>query len=165
MMPLAPDCKTEDDVKINILLPFLEGLGYKTAHCEFNKAIEVQQGRKVKNIFADVVVYSSAAKTAPLILCETKAPNEILNRYVREQAISYARLLPRIAPLVLITNGHQFQFFQTLNKNRIPSYPGGRIWKRMLLIFSLAGIYKKRFASKLNTVSSSSTMSSRSKTC
>ncbi len=116
-------CKTEDDVKINVLLPFLEGLGYKTAHCEFNKAIEVQEGRKVKNIFADVVVYSSAAKTAPLVLCETKAPNEILSRFVKEQAISYARLLPRIAPLVLITNGHQFQFFQTLNKNRIPELP------------------------------------------
>jgi type I restriction enzyme M protein len=128
-------CKTEDDVKISVLLPFLEGLGYKTAHCEFNKAIEVQEGRKLKSIFADVVVYSSAAKTAPLILCETKAPNEILNRFVREQAISYARLLPRIAPLVLITNGHQFQFFQTLNKNRIPELPRRKDLERDVVNF------------------------------
>jgi type I restriction enzyme M protein len=131
-------CKTEDDVKINVLLPFLEGLGYKAGHCEFNKAIEVQEGRKVKNIFADVVVYSSAAKTAPLILCETKAPNEILNRFVREQAISYARLLPRIAPLVLITNGHQFQFFQTVNKNRIPELPRRKDLEKDLVNFLIS---------------------------
>ncbi len=132
---LPLDCKTEDDVKVKILLPFLESLGYKTAHCEFNRTIEVQEGRKVKSIFADVVVYSSAAKTAPLILCETKAPNEILNRFVREQAISYARLLPRIAPLVLITNGQQFQFFQTLNKNRIPELPRRRDLEKDIVNF------------------------------
>jgi type I restriction enzyme M protein len=132
------NCKTEDDVKIQVLLPYIEGLGYKTNHCEFNKAIEVQEGRKVKKIFADVVVYSSASKTAPLILCETKAPNEILNRFVKEQAISYARLLPRIAPLVLITNGTQFQFFQTLNKNRIPELPRRKDLEKDILNFLIS---------------------------
>lgn len=134
-MPANPDYKSEEDVKINVLLPYLESLGYKSTHCDFNKAIDVQEGRKVKTIFADVVVYSSVAKSAPLILCETKAPTEVLNRAVKEQAISYARLLPRIAPLVLITNGHQFQFFQSLNKNRIPELPARKDLHKDLVNF------------------------------
>jgi hypothetical protein len=31
-------CWNLTNFKISVLLPFLEGLGYKTAHCEFNKA-------------------------------------------------------------------------------------------------------------------------------
>jgi type I restriction enzyme M protein len=114
---------TEEDVKIKFLLPLLEKLGYKLSHCEFEKAIEVQEGRKQKTIYADVVIYASAKKNAPLIVCDTKAPDEPLDKFAKEQAISYARLLPQIAPLALITNGSQVQVFQTLNKNRIPELP------------------------------------------
>jgi len=88
--------KTEEDVKIKFLLPFLEEHGYKPSQCDFEKAIDVQEGRKHKKIFADVVVYSSSKKQAPIILCETKPPQEILSKSVKEQAISYARLLPKI---------------------------------------------------------------------
>ncbi len=117
------DFKTEDDVKIKFLVPYLRSLGYPGDCLDFNKAIVVQEGRKQKTIFADVVVYASAQKKAPIIVCETKAPDEVLTRFVREQAISYARLLPRIAPITLITNGAQTQVFQTLNKNRIADVP------------------------------------------
>lgn len=115
--------KTEEDVRIKFLLPFLKERGYKESHVRFEQGVEVQEGRKRKTIYADAVVYSSARADAPLVLCETKAPNEVLDRRVKEQAISYARLLPRIAPLVLITNGLQVQVFQTLNKNRIAELP------------------------------------------
>ncbi len=117
------DLKTEEDVKIKFLMPYLRSLGYKEECLDFNKAIEVQEGRKQKTIYADVVVYASPQKKAPIILCETKSPEEVLTRFVREQAISYARLLPRIAPIALITNGLQTQVFQTLNKNRIAEAP------------------------------------------
>ncbi len=117
------DLKTEEDVKIKFLLPYLEEHGYKLSQCEFNRSIDVQEGRKTKKIFADVVVYTSPRKQAPLILCETKPPYEILNKSVKEQAISYARLLPKIAPLALITNGQQVQVFQVINKNRISQLP------------------------------------------
>jgi type I restriction enzyme M protein len=132
---MGTDLNTEEDVKIKFLLPLLEGLGYKRSFCEFNKDIEVQEGRKRKHIFADVVVHTSSKKSSPLILCETKSPNEVLDRFVKEQAISYARLLPRIAPLVVITNGLQIQVFQTLNKNRIAEIPSRRELKTDLLEF------------------------------
>jgi len=115
--------KNEEEVKINFLLPFLKTKGYNEDCYDFNKSIEIHEGRKRKNIFADVVVYASSQKIAPIILCETKSPDEILNRSVKEQAISYARLLPKIAPLCLITNGLQIQVYQTLNKNRISQLP------------------------------------------
>lgn len=117
------DLRTEEDVKIKFLLPFLQSHGYKVECCDFEKAIEVQEGTRRKNIFADVIVYSSKAKTVPLICCETKGPEEVLDRQAREQAISYARLLPKIAPLALLTNGKQVQVFQSLSKNRLEVLP------------------------------------------
>lgn len=117
------ELKTEDDVKIKFLLPFLKNLGYTKNCIDFNKSIEIQEGRKRKTIYADLVVYESTKKRSPLIVCETKAPNEILDKFVKEQAISYARLLPQIVPLALITNGSQVQIYQTLNKNRIGYLP------------------------------------------
>jgi hypothetical protein len=117
------DLVSEEDVKVKFLLPFLEQKGYTIPCCDFNKSIEVQEGRKSKKIFADVVVYSSTKKDTPILLCETKRPIEILNRSVREQAISYARLLPKIVPFALITNGIQVQVFQTITKSRIRELP------------------------------------------
>ncbi len=115
--------RSEEDVKIHFLLPYLEERGYKKGCVQFDVGIEVQEGRKRKTIHADAVVYSTPKCDAPLLVCETKAPNEILDRKVRDQAISYARLLPRIAPLVLTTNGTQVQIFQTLDKGRLKDLP------------------------------------------
>lgn len=117
------DLTTEEDVKVKFLLPLLEAHGYKPNVCEFEKAIEIQEGRKRKKIFADVIVYTSASKKTPLILCETKAPTTVVDRLAREQAISYARLLPKIAPFALVTNGGTTQIFQTVTKNRVHELP------------------------------------------
>lgn len=117
---------SEEDVKFKYLVPYLADRGYKQSCIDFNVPVEVHEGRKKKTIFADAIVYASPSKKAPLIVCETKAPIEVLDRAVREQAISYARLLPRIAPLTLITNGAQVQVFHTLNKTRIAELPSRR---------------------------------------
>jgi type I restriction enzyme M protein len=119
----VPELRSEEDVKIHVLLPYLEKLGYQSSCFEFERGIEIQEGRKCKTIFPDIVVYSDSRREAPLLVCDTKAPNEILDKRAREQVISYARLLPRIAPLALLTNGSQTQVFQTLHKNRIAHLP------------------------------------------
>ena len=131
------DLRSEEDVKIKFLVPYLERKGYKSDCIDFNKPIEIQEGRKTKTIFADAVVYTTAAKTAPLIVCETKPPNEPLTNKDKEQAISYARLLPRIAPLVLLTNG-QTRVFQTLSKNRITDLPDRKDLKDDFVKFVLS---------------------------
>lgn len=115
--------RSEEDVKFKFLVPYLERLGYRQDCIAFNVAVQVQEGRKKKTIFADAIVYATRAHKAPLIVCETKAPTEVLDRAAREQVISYARLLPRIAPLALLTNGSQIQIFHTLQKVRQPDLP------------------------------------------
>jgi Type I restriction-modification system methyltransferase subunit len=129
--------RTEEDVKVKYLLPLLEKMGYISQLCEFEKAVEIHEGRKSKTIYADIVVYSSAKHESPLLLCETKGPNEVLDRHVKEQAISYARLMPKIVPLVLITNGSQLQVYETLNKTRLSELPQKKDLKKDVVHFLL----------------------------
>jgi type I restriction enzyme M protein len=117
------DYSSEDDVKYKFAVSFLEKKGYSTDFMDFNKSIKVQEGRKEKTIFADIVVYIDKKKQSPIILVETKSPNEILNKAAVEQAISYARLLPRIAPFALLTNSSQTRIYQVVDKNRIEELP------------------------------------------
>ena len=129
---------TEEDVRIKVLVPFLRELGYDENCIDYEVAIEVQEGRKRKRIFADAVVYANAKRTAPILLCETKHPNEPLTRAAREQAVSYARLLDTIAPLVLITNGAQTHVFHVLSKSRLPQLPPRKELDKDILKFVLS---------------------------
>jgi len=115
--------RSEEDVKIQFAIPMLEALGYKKDCMTFEESIPIQEGKKKKNIFVDIVVYSDRKKDTPLLVAETKAPDEILDRDDREQVISYARLLPKIAPLAVLTNGFTTQVYQTLDKTRIKAIP------------------------------------------
>ncbi|MFI5087748.1 MAG: restriction endonuclease subunit M, partial [Terriglobales bacterium] len=136
-VPSIPDLQSEEDVKIHFLVPFLESKGYRQECIAFNRAIEVQEGRRQKTIYADAVVYTSPTKKTPLLVCETKPPDEVLGRAQKEQAISYARLLPRIAPLALLTNGTQIQVFHSLSKHRIKDLPERKELKDDFLKFVL----------------------------
>ena len=109
----------EEEIKIRIVIPWLESLGYKQNCMAFGKSIEVQEGVKKKTIFADIVVYSDRKRETPLIVIDTKSPKEVLSKNGRDQVISYARLLPKIAPLAVLTNGRIKQIFQTIDKTRI----------------------------------------------
>lgn len=113
----------EEEVKVQLVLPWLEKLGYKRDFMEFEKTITIQEGRKSKSIFADIVIYTDKKKVTPLIVVDTKSPKEILSKSGRDQVISYARLLPKIAPIAVLTNGEMTQVFQTLDKTRIKDLP------------------------------------------
>lgn len=113
----------EEEVKIHLVLPWLEKLGYKKEYMEFEKTIKINEGRKTKSIFADIVVYTDKKLQTPLIVVDTKSPSEILSKNGRDQVISYARLLPKIAPIAILTNGNNSQVYQTLDKSRIKALP------------------------------------------
>lgn len=117
------DLRTEEDVKIKVVLPYLKSLGFDESMMDFEKSIIVQEGRKQKKLFADIVVYLDSRKEAPMVLVETKSPTEILGRSVKEQAISYARLLDRIAPFTVISNGISTHVFHTITKERLKELP------------------------------------------
>ena len=90
----------EEEVKIHLIIPWLESLGYKKEFMEFEKTIKINEGRKTKSIFADIVVYTDKNLETPLVVIDTKSPNEILSREGRDQVISYARLLPKLHRLL-----------------------------------------------------------------
>ena len=117
------DYQNEEEIKIQVVIPWLEKLGYKRECMEFEKTIPVQEGRKKKSIFADIVIYVDIRKDTPLIVVDTKSPKQILSKRDRDQVISYARLLRKIAPLAVLANGQTIQVYQTLDKTRIKELP------------------------------------------
>lgn len=118
--------KTEEDVKVKILLPLLREKGYDLDLCDFEKSINVQQGRQSRNIFADVVIYGDKRMQRPLIAVDTKPPKEPISDRDRGQAISYARLLDTIAPLAVVTNGHSVEAYDTYSRRRLVDLPDKR---------------------------------------
>jgi type I restriction enzyme M protein len=113
----------EEEIKVHVVIPWLESLGYKKDCMEFEKTIKVQEGRKSKSIFADIVIYSDKKLETPIIVVDTKGPKEILSKSGRDQVISYARLLPKIAPIAVLTNGTNNHIYQTLDKSRLKELP------------------------------------------
>jgi type I restriction enzyme M protein len=122
-LPNSSDYSSEDDVRFKFVVSYLKKKGYSVDCVDFNKSIKVQEGRKEKTIFADAVVYIDEKKQSSIILVETKSPNEVLGKADMEQAISYARLLPRIAPFALLTNSVQTRVYQVVTKDRIADIP------------------------------------------
>lgn len=117
------NCKSEEDVKVKVVLPYLQKLGYGLDQMEFEKTIEINEGTKKKSIFADIIIYTNKKKDTPIIVVDTKSPSDILTTNGKNQVISYARLLPKIAPIAVLTNGINTQVFQTIDKTRIKDIP------------------------------------------
>lgn len=123
MKPDSIEYRNEEEVKIQAVLPWLEALGYKRECMEFEKQISVQEGRKKKSVFADIVIYTGKSKETPLVVVDAKSPHVVLSKTDRDQVVSYARLLPQLAPLAVLTNGQIVQVYQTLDKTRIKELP------------------------------------------
>lgn len=120
-----PELYSEQDVISKVVVPGLAALGYDETKkgsgvvVRFNHPITAQQGREKKTIYADLVVF---VNEAPVIVVDGKNPREHLTENDREQAISYARLLPDIAPYAALCNG-TWQIFDTTTKQQIRALP------------------------------------------
>ena len=122
------DLYSEQDVTSKVVVPLLTTLGYDEKKTKsngvvlrFNHPISVAQGRETKTIFADIVVF---VHDTPVIVVEAKNPRAYLTENDREQVISYARLLPNIAPYAALCNGGWliFDAVQKRQINNLPSY-------------------------------------------
>ena len=58
-----------------------------------------------------------------MIVIDAKNPRIYLTENDREQVVSYARLLPNIAPYAALCNGGGWQVFETIRKQRIKALP------------------------------------------
>ena len=120
------DLYSEQDVTTKVIVPHLISLGYDEAKNEqngvvvhYNHPITAQQGRDKKTIYADIVV---VVNNTPVIVIDAKNPRNYLTENDREQVVSYARLLPNIAPYAALCNG-AWQVFDTVGKQQIEALP------------------------------------------
>ena len=117
---------SEQDAETKVIVPALVKLGYdesipgRDVVLRFRHPIAARQGREIRTIFADIVVFVGEA---PMIVIDAKNPRRYLTENDREQVISYARLIGDISPYAGLCNGHTWQIFDTVTKQQIPSLP------------------------------------------
>lgn len=96
--------KTEEDVKIKVIVPFLEQLGYDESDMGYETPISVQVGtRKLPDIRADITIKVDG--NVQLII-DTKRPSITLSEKEILQCTSYAKLVSTPpAVYAITTNG------------------------------------------------------------
>ncbi|HVR09139.1 MAG TPA: hypothetical protein VMW75_13905, partial [Thermoanaerobaculia bacterium] len=108
----------EEAVKNRLILPYLQRLGFVPSELHFEQVVELRIGRRMQRLARssgrlDIRV---ARGTRNLFLVETKAEGLVLTDDDRDQAISYARLLEPMAPVVLLTNGSQHRLIDSISR-------------------------------------------------
>lgn len=95
--------KTEEDVKIHIILPYLSLLGFDSSKIRFENAMPVQAGTKKITVQSDIEIEEGGNTE---IVIDVKAPNVSLNDKEILQSISYAKLVSTPPALyAIVTNG------------------------------------------------------------
>lgn len=127
---------TEEDIRSLVVNSWLTGHGIQLSEISLEFAFEVQLGRNVWKVDgraksnerdksvatrprSDVLVRRGNTN---LMIIEVKGPNEPLDDHARNQGISYARLLPQIAPFVVVTNGRESKLFDAVTTERIDGH-------------------------------------------
>lgn len=138
--------KSEDDVRTKVVIPWLIEKGFNLQQISVEYSFSIRLGRSTfkaesgflnnegKNALdirgahktyyprADVLVRDDSGNN--LLVIEVKSPQEKLNDMVRDQAISYARLLidGNIAPFSVITNGLETKVFDSITKLEVTNF-------------------------------------------
>lgn len=95
--------KSEEDVKMHVVRPFLESLGYKLDNMRFEHSMPVQAGTRQINVKSDIEIFENG--NVELIL-DTKAPSVSLSEKDILQSISYAKLVSTPPAIyAVVTNG------------------------------------------------------------
>lgn len=92
--------KSEEDVKINIIIPFLKVLGYETTEMRFENTIEVQIGTKKTNVRSDIELFIDS--NVQLIIDVKGSKISIAEKEIL-QSSSYAKLISTPPAIYAIT--------------------------------------------------------------
>jgi len=117
----------EEEVKVRIILPWLQdhGLAPDELALETSFSLHIgtnavviggRRGKTRQRARLDILVRRRGMN---LLVIEVKERSELLSEDDRDQAISYARLLHPVTPFALVTNGKDFQLYDTLTKESI----------------------------------------------
>jgi hypothetical protein len=116
---------TEEDLRGRLLLPFLYNLNIAPDQLRLEHRFQLKLGHHwvtragdapSETIAgrADILVTNPAGE--PLFIVELKRQDASLTDEDRDQGISYARLLERMAPFVLVTNGRDSHLYDTVTR-------------------------------------------------
>ncbi|MCK4358595.1 MAG: type I restriction enzyme HsdR N-terminal domain-containing protein [Candidatus Cloacimonetes bacterium] len=125
----------EEEVKNKIIIPWLKkDLRFDEHSLEFEKSFKIHAGRGIYKIVGnkekfttkenirprlDILVKENKEHGKNLFVIEVKREGHKITADDREQAISYARLTDNITPFSIVTNGKDFQLFDTITKEEI----------------------------------------------
>lgn len=95
--------KTEEDIKVKVLIPYLYSLGYSDDDLRFENAIDVQIGSKRTKVFSDIEILINGKVE---VVIDTKKPTNSLAERDVLQSVSYAKLIDTPHALYgIATNG------------------------------------------------------------
>lgn len=94
---------TEEDLKVKVLVPFLQELGYSGEDIRFEHGIDVTIGSKKTTVFSDLEIIIDGRVE---IVIDTKTPSKSLSEKDILQSVSYAKLISTPPALYgITTNG------------------------------------------------------------
>jgi len=109
-----------------LIAPFFRELGFDESEIQYETKFEIRLGRGTHSIetteedkkrgFLDILFKRNDDN---LFVVEVKHEDHILNENDVLQAISYARLLPQIAPFCIVTNGKETKLIDTITTDEI----------------------------------------------
>lgn len=127
MTPDQPILENEEDVKNNLLLPFLETLGIAPDELAFERSFKLQFGHSVYEVKTFEQREKAGARLdilyrkeeQNLFVVEVKGPGIQIHQEDVDQAISYASLVRPIAPFVIVTNGAETRVHDTVSGKKL----------------------------------------------
>ncbi len=113
--------KTEEDLKIKVLLPYLRSLGYMDSEFRFEHSIDVTIGTKKTTVFSDLeIIVDGKAE----IVIDTKSPSKSISEKDVLQSASYAKLINTPPALYgITTNGLECIVTNVYTGKRISEIP------------------------------------------
>jgi type I restriction enzyme M protein len=114
--------KTEEDLKVKVIVPYLEELGYEKKEIRFENAIEVNIGTRRTKVYSDIEVLINNKVE---MIIDTKSPKNSLSEKDMLQSESYAKLIDTPPALYgITTNGIETiatNVYEGKRKTEIPS--------------------------------------------
>ena len=113
--------KTEEDLKIKVLLPYLRSLGYTDSEFRFEHSIDVTIGTKKTTVFSDLEIIIDGKVE---IVIDTKSPSKSISEKDVLQSASYAKLINTPPALYgITTNGLECIVTNVYTGKRISEIP------------------------------------------
>lgn len=113
--------KTEEDMKIKVLLPFLQELGYSKEELRFENGIDVHIGTKRTKVFSDIEILINGKVE---VVIDAKNPGKSLSEKDVLQVVSYAKLVDTPQAMYgIVTNGIEGVVTDTYSGRRSSDIP------------------------------------------